>query len=84
MRVVNIDGTPWRASQAGWIAAREEVSRRVDRWARRRAAERALAPLGILACLVLGVRSLEVGAAWAMALSAVMLAALVVAYWGRR
>lgn len=82
--VVRMDGTPWSGSEAGWRAAREQVEARVNVWQRRRAAERETARLvraaAPLAAMLLALRAIEVGAAWALALSAVMLVALLVVH----
>ena len=78
-RVLKMDGSPWRSSQAGWMQAQQQISARIDRWRRRRQVERAgwHAVVGI--CLVLALGALDAGTAWALALSAAMLVGLVVA-----
>lgn len=85
--VVRIDGSPWSASEAGWREAREEVTRRVDRWQRRRELETVLWPAAALALALASMALMLSGRAAAPGLAALALGVVawrVVATWGRR
>lgn len=85
--VVRIDGRPWSASEDGWREAREEVTRRVDRWQRRRALETVLWPAAALVLALAAMALMLSGRAAAPGLAAVSLGLVawrVVATWGRR